>query len=307
MNPARGPLMTKTDVFVGHFGPRLKRFEGALDKALPGPEESPERLHQAMRHASLGGGKRMRPLLVYSAAEALSLADAQVDSLAVAVEMIHAYSLVHDDLPAMDDDDLRRGNPTCHRAFDEATAILAGDALQARAFEVLAMDGGMAGSPEARMRMIRGLASACGSRGMAGGQAEDLQAVGQSLDRAALEAMHRKKTGALIRFCVVAPAWLRAADGPTRSALHRFGALIGLAFQIHDDILDETGETSELGKPADSDRQANKPTFTSILGLEASREKARELGRQALECLECFGPRGDSLARLARYTVERSR
>ncbi len=297
--------MTVNDGFQEHFTPRLKRFESNLERALPRADEAPTSLHQAMRYAVLGGGKRIRPLLVYSAAEALSLEDTRVDALAIAVEMIHAYSLVHDDLPAMDDDDLRRGQPTCHVAFDEATAILAGDALQALAFEVLSSDRGLTGSAAARLRMVRGLAAACGSRGMAGGQAHDLEAVGCRLDREALETMHRMKTGALIRYCVVAPAWLCEIDGARRSSLHRFGSLVGLAFQIHDDILDETGDAVETGKPRDSDRDRNKPTFTSTLGLETSRELARDLSEQALGCLREFGPQSESLARLARFAVDR--
>lgn len=306
--PVDEALTARTDEGLGtHFGPRLHRFESALEQALPRESESPEILHQAMRYAVLGGGKRIRPLLVYSASEALGLEDAQVDNLAVAVELIHAYSLVHDDLPAMDDDDLRRGRPTCHKAFDEATAILAGDALQALAFQILASDKGLPGPPAVRIHAVRALATACGSRGMAGGQAHDLEAVGKQLSQEQLEAMHRMKTGALIRFSVVAPAWLCEIDGNRRAALHRFGSLIGLAFQIHDDILDETGTADVTGKPRDSDREANKPTFTSTLGLEASRDLAGKLSQQALDCLEGFGPQAGSLAMIARYTVNRSR
>ena len=295
------------DAVTARFGPRLKRFEQRLEAALPDADESPRDLHGAMRYAVLGGGKRIRPLMVYAAAEALGMAEEQVDAIAVAVELIHAYSLVHDDLPAMDDDDLRRGRPTCHRAYNEATAILAGDALQALAFEILAEDARLGRNPESQVRVIRGLASACGARGMAGGQALDLAAVGETLDRTRLEAMHRLKTGALIRFAVVSPAWAMSADGAARAALHRYGSLVGLAFQIHDDVLDETGDVAELGKNTEADRDRNKPTFPSILGLEASRELSEKLGRQALDCLEPFGPPGESLAELARYAVDRRR
>lgn len=295
------------DILQERFAPRLKRFEHRLEARLPAADDPPESLNAAMRYAALGGGKRIRPLLVYAAAEALGLAEDKVDAVAVAVELIHAYSLIHDDLPAMDDDDLRRGRATVHKVYDEATAILAGDALQALAFEILADAPPMAHNAGAQVRVIRGLAAACGARGMAGGQAQDLAAVGRQLDRSQLEAMHRLKTGALIRFAVVAPAWLCEADGARRAALHRYGSLVGLAFQIHDDVLDETGDVTELGKHPDADRNRNKPTFPSVLGLDASRELAERLDQQALDCLEPFGPPGESLAELARYAVDRRR
>ncbi len=226
-----------------------ERVEGALMRWLPRPNAPPELLHHAMRYCVLNGGKRIRPILVYATGRALALKSGQLDAPACAVELIHSYSLVHDDLPAMDDDDLRRGQPTCHKAFDEATAILAGDALQTLAFQVLARDQTMAVGAEQRLRMIENLAQASGSRGMAGGQALDLAAVGQELDLARLEHMHIHKTGALIR-ASVRLGTLFAPDLDTRliRQLDRYAKCIGLAFQIRDDILDVSGDTQVLGK-----------------------------------------------------------
>lgn len=293
-----------TDLLAERFAPRLEHLEQRLGNALP---NGADRLAEAMRYAVLGGGKRIRPLLAYASARALRLHETQVDAIALAVEIIHAYSLVHDDLPAMDDDDLRRGRPTCHRKFDEATAILAGDALQALAFEILANDPPLSVNPAAQVKIMGQLANACGAQGMAGGQALDLAAVGRTLNSDELKAMHRLKTGALIRFSVAAPAWFAGVDDDSKVALDRYGWLVGLAFQIHDDVLDETGDVRQLGKPIASDRKQEKPTFAGVMGLEASREQAFELREKALACLGRFGADGDDLAFLARYAVERER
>ncbi len=285
----------------------LDRVERALERCLPDATTDPIRLHQAMRYAVLGGGKRARSLLVYATAETLGLDPARLDAAAAAVECIHAYSLVHDDLPAMDDDDLRRGRPTCHRAFDEATAILAGDALQVLAIELLARDSALAADAATRLVMIELLAIASGSGGMAGGQAIDLAAVGKQLTLTELEFMHARKTGALIRASVlIAAAAQPALDGRKREALARYGARIGLAFQIHDDVLDEAGLTETLGKRSGADRARGKPTFPSVVGLERSREMARTLQQEAVAALGPFGPEADPLRWLAEYLVTRS-
>jgi geranylgeranyl pyrophosphate synthase len=280
------------------------RFEDVLDRHLPAGDSAPKSLHQAMRYAALAGGKRFRPILVYAAGEALCIEPERLDPIALAIELIHAYSLVHDDLPAMDDDDLRRGQPTCHRAFGEATAILAGDALQALAFEVLAA--GLQGEPNG-LAVIHEIAHACGSGGMAGGQALDLAAVGQSLDREGLEEMHRLKTGALIRAAVVAPCLLEEGAGGACRQLGGYGECIGLAFQVRDDILDVTGDSAVTGKSTLADSALDKPTFVSILGLEESRDQAGNLRDQALSALEHV--KGDTavLAWLAAYVVRRDR
>ncbi len=278
--------------------------EQALADALPDVEASPERLHQAMRYAVLGGGKRLRPVLVYAAGAAVGVTPEQLAAPAVAVELIHAYSLVHDDLPAMDDDDLRRGRPTCHKAFDEATAILAGDALQALAFQVLAED--RTGSVETRLQRLQLLATACGSQGMAGGQALDLEAVGRVLDPERLEAIHRLKTGALIRASVLLGALGKPdLDAAERAALDDYAAAIGLAFQIQDDILDVTTETATLGKTQGADLARGKPTYPALLGLEEAQERARALVERARVRLRPFGERAEVLRWLADYVVRR--
>jgi geranylgeranyl pyrophosphate synthase len=284
-----------------------ERIERVLDQALALPDPGTARLRDAMRYSALGGGKRLRPILVYTTGEALGAPAALLDDAAAAVEMIHVYSLVHDDLPAMDDDDLRRGRPTCHRAFDEATAILVGDSLQALAFELLAA--GPSSDPAAciaRLDMIRLMSQGIGTRGMAGGQAIDLGSVGRRLDIAALEDMHRRKTGALIETSVLlgaVAAGLR--DGPQYEALHLFAREIGLAFQIQDDILDVAGTTAALGKIAGADAAHSKPTYPSTIGLDASRQKASELRDRALRSLETLGPKTGMLAELARFVVSR--
>jgi len=284
-----------------------ERIEAALDHWLPTETQSPERLHRAMRYSTLDGGKRVRAVLVYMTGQVFDIPLQRLDGPAWAVEMIHAYSLIHDDLPAMDNDDLRRGKPTCHKAFDDATAILAGDGLQALAFEVLASDPAMAASADQRLKMVAELARASGPAGMVGGQAIDMAAVGQPLTLEALQQMHRLKTGALLRASVRLGAFAHA--GLTDSELARLGTYadaIGLAFQIRDDILDVEADTQTLGKPQGSDEARNKPTYTSLLGLEGARQKARELHSEALESLSGFGTAADPLRQIATYIVERA-
>jgi len=282
------------------------RVEAALERWLPAADASPERLHEAMRYAVLGGGKRIRPVLVYLTGEALGVPNDRLDGPAAAVELIHAYSLVHDDLPAMDDDDLRRGRPTCHKAFDEATAVLAGDALQVLAFEILARDSAMTPDPDQRLEIIGLLARASGTAGMAGGQAIDLAAEGRPMTLDALEHMHRLKTGALIHASVMMAA--ASADGLPegwRTALDAYGHAIGLAFQIQDDILDVEGETELLGKRAGADEARHKPTYPSVAGMDAAKRRLGELHAQAIAALAPLGPAGDPLARLSEWLTER--
>jgi geranylgeranyl pyrophosphate synthase len=282
------------------------RVEAVLNRFLPSEQTHPAVLHGAMRYSILGGGKRIRPLLVYAAGEALGADAAALDAAACAVECIHAYSLVHDDLPAMDDDALRRGKPTCHKAFGEATAILAGDALQTLAFQVLANAHMGKLRAEHRVRMIELLAQAAGSRGMVGGQALDLAAIGTDLDIAQLEDMHVHKTGALIRASVLLGAYcVQDLPEPARGALDHYGKYIGLAFQIQDDILDVTGSTEELGKQAGADRALNKPTYPALLGLNGARQRADELHQAALECIAGLDQRADPLRWLSEYIVAR--
>jgi farnesyl diphosphate synthase len=284
-----------------------ERVDAALAQWLPNAELPPQNLHAAMRYAALGDGKRIRPVLVYGAGAALGVEPARLDGPACAVELIHAYSLVHDDLPAMDDDDLRRGRPTCHRAFDEATAILAGDALQTLAFQILARAPQSSLDPAARLAMLETLARASGSRGMAGGQALDIAAVGRQLDLAQLENLHIHKTGALIRASVRLGtlAAAQAAAAQTK-ALDHYAKCIGLAFQVQDDILDVAGDTATLGKTGGKDAAADKPTYPALLGLEGARRKAAELLQDALDSLAGFGSEAQPLRQLARYIVGRA-
>jgi len=254
----------------------------------------------------LGGGKRLRPLLVYAAGQALGCDGTILDAPACAVEIIHAYSLVHDDLPAMDDDDLRRGRPTCHIVFGEAMAILAGDALQALAFEILATPH-EGDDPAGRIAMLRALGFACGAEGMAGGQAFDLSAVGTRLSLSELERMHAYKTGALIRASVRLGALAAGCtDAGLLARLDRYGHAVGLAFQVRDDILDIEGESAVIGKTAGKDAAADKPTFPSIIGIEASRERLTQLVNEALDAITPFGEKGEWLAGLARYSAYRT-
>ncbi len=283
-----------------------RRVERAIERRLPGTELFPQRLHGAMHYATLNGGKHFRPLLIYAAAEALDLAAERVDGLAAAIEMIHAYSLVHDDLPAMDDDQLRRGKATCHIAFDEAIAILAGDALQALAFRVLSQDDGLRCDAQARIRIIAHIAQAIGSHGMAGGQAIDLESEGQQLNAAELEAMHIHKTGALIRAAVVTVAYT-VPDLPvtTEQALDRYAKCVGLAFQIHDDILDETSTTDEMGKNVGVDRARSKNTYPTLFGLSESGRMAAALIEEAQSQLKILGAKASRLHALADFVIQR--
>jgi len=281
------------------------RVARTLEQVLPGADSHPARLHQAMRYVTLDGGKRIRPLLVYSAGAAVGVTPESLDAPACAVELIHAYSLVHDDLPAMDDDDLRRGKPTCHKAFDEATAILVGDALQSLAFQVLSE--AVAVAADIRLQWTRILAQAAGSHGMAGGQAIDLGAAGKQLNLAELEDMDIHKTGALIRASVLMGALGQPAlSTEQRQQLDHYAKCIGLAFQICDDILDVTTDTATLGKPQGSDLAHAKPTYPALLGLDTAREHARALYQQALASLAAFGSAAEPLRRIAAYIIERS-
>ncbi|SMF95963.1 farnesyl diphosphate synthase [Methylomagnum ishizawai] len=282
------------------------RAEAALDARLPAATRMPERLHQAMRYSALGGGKRLRPLLTYATGIALDLPLDLLDGPAAAVEFIHVYSLIHDDLPAMDDDALRRGKPTCHVAFDEATAILAGDGLQALAFHVLAHDPNLQVPAENRLAMIETLASASGSYGMVGGQAIDLDAVGTTLDLPSLENMHIRKTGALIRASVKLATLAQVPhDKAAADKLDHYAKCIGLAFQIKDDILDEESDTQTLGKTQGKDRDHNKPNYPALLGLNGAKEKAQELHEEALASLAGFGAEADLLRALSLFIIER--
>lgn len=282
------------------------RVEQALAHHLPSTEAEPALLHTAMRYSTLGGGKRVRAALVYAAGEALGAPADELDAAACAVELIHAFSLVHDDLPSMDDDDLRRGRPTCHKKFDEATALLVGDALQTLAFEVLASDSSDPDTVRARLAMVQALAVASGSNGMAGGQALDIEATGQSLTPEQLIRVHEMKTGALIHASVVMGALAATSvNGDIRAKLDDFGRCIGLAFQIVDDILDVTSDTKTLGKPQGSDLEANKATFPAVMGLEEARKRADSLLESALASLEPLGDNARSLAEIARFIVHR--
>jgi len=299
--------MANNEALAAYLEACRTRIETALDRCLPQETTQPERLHKAMRYTTLDGGKRIRPVLVYAAGRALGVDPERLDGPACAVELIHAYSLVHDDLPAMDDDDLRRGKRTCHRAFDEATAILTGDSLQTLAFKILARDKAMEADAEIRLRMVEALAIASGSRGMAGGQALDLEAVGKELNPAQLENMHIHKTGSLIHASVRLATLLQpGADSVQVRGLEHYAKCIGLAFQVQDDILDVAGDTDTLGKTQGKDQSQNKPTYPSLMGLEASRRMARRLCQEAQESLESLDELADPLRWLAEYVVDRS-
>jgi len=283
------------------------RVERALDARLPGENILPQTLHQAMRYSVLDGGKRTRPLLTYATGQALGIAEDALDAQACAVEFIHVYSLIHDDLPAMDNDDLRRGKPTCHKAFDDATAILAGDALQALAFEVLANDSAITVGAEARLKMIAALTRASGSQGMVGGQAIDLSSVGRMLTLPELENMHIHKTGALIRASVNLAALSKPDLEPAvAKKLDHYAKCIGLSFQVKDDILDVESDTATLGKTQGKDEDNDKPTYPALLGMAGAKQKAQELHEQAVESLAGFGAEADLLRDLSLYIIERS-
>jgi farnesyl diphosphate synthase len=290
--------------FQAWMGEVQARIEAALARVLPGAHMAPARLHEAMRYATLEGGKRVRPLLVFAGGEVAGASAERLELAACAVELIHAYSLVHDDLPCMDNDVLRRGKPTVHVEFDEATALLAGDALQSAAFQLLA-DQRLADDPRAQLDMVKTLAVAAGSRGMAGGQQIDLESIGKSLTLPELEFMHIHKTGALIRAAVTLGAACGQLDATQRNALDRYGKAMGLAFQVVDDVLDYEGSTTTLGKTAGKDSRQGKPTYVSALGLPAARERASELRAEALAAVEPLGSRARRLAQLADFIVLR--
>jgi len=284
------------------------RVERELDAWLPAATAVPGRLHAAQRYSVLGPGKRIRPALVYATATTLGVPLEQVDAAACAVELIHCYSLVHDDLPAMDDDDLRRGRPTCHRQFDEATAILAGDSLQVLAFHLLASHPGLPPDATVRVRIIDTLAVASGTAGMAGGQALDLAAEGGSLTVADLERLHALKTGALIRASVLIAAHCRSGLGADQlEALSIFGDRVGLAFQVQDDILDVEGDVQVIGKPPGSDQARGMPTYPAITGMAAARSRVRQLHDEASWQLAAHGWQDSPLADLAHWLLTRNR
>ncbi len=293
---------------AGDFGVRapsyLDRIAQALDQRLPRADTDPPRLHQAMRYAC-EGGKRVRALLVYATGEVLGVAPAQLDSAACAVELIHAYSLVHDDLPAMDDDDLRRGRPTVHKAWDEATAILVGDTLQTLAFGVLADERLTPLPAQRRIRMLASLAEAAGSLGMAGGQAVDIESEGQSIALERLESLHLRKTGALIRVSLRLAADAAGAGAPLTAALERCGNRLGLAFQVQDDVLDITASTETLGKTGGKDLAQQKSTFPALLGLNGARQRTAQLFHEARSALGPFGAKAAPLLWLADHIAQR--
>ncbi|HJS89061.1 MAG TPA: farnesyl diphosphate synthase [Steroidobacteraceae bacterium] len=294
------------DAFAAQLEAWRTRMEAALASRLPRTDQTPERLHAAMRYSVLGGGKRVRPILLFATARALGLEEDRVEAAACALELVHVYSLVHDDLPAMDDDDLRRGRPTCHKAYDEATALLVGDALQSLAFELLARDAALPSEAAIRLRLVQLLAEAIGSLGMAGGQAIDLEAEGRKLAIAQIEEMHSMKTGALIRASVMMGAACAPALEPHLArSLAGFAAPIGLAFQIQDDLLDVLSDTATLGKAAGADRERGKPTYPSVLGVSASQEQVRRLHGEAMESLSPLGSRADALRGVTDWLLAR--
>jgi farnesyl diphosphate synthase len=292
------------------FAERIDHYRSRVDQKLADvlrdDDETPERLLEAMRYSVLGGGKRVRPLLVYASGAAVRADEAALDAIAAAVELIHAYSLVHDDLPAMDDDDLRRGRPTTHREFDEATAILAGDALQALAFEVLATDRALAARPDAQLKIVAWLARAAGPRGMVGGQTLDMEAEGRRVDERGLERIHRGKTGALIRAAIMMPSELGPLRPDQRANLDVFASDIGLVFQIRDDLLEVEQDTATLGKNAGSDAGNDKSTYPGVLGAEGAKRRAAELQQRAVGALRTLGSGADGLEWLSQFILNRS-
>ncbi len=280
------------------------RFEDTLKRLLPQAEVAPQRLHAAMRYSVLEGGKRVRPLLAFAAGELGGAPVARVEIAAAAVELIHAYSLVHDDMPCMDDDVLRRGKPTCHVEYDEATALLVGDALQSLAFQLLS-EHRLSDDASRQLQMVKLLAVASGSRGMAGGQAIDLASVGKQLTLPELEQMHIHKTGALIRASILLGAHCGNLDQAQLDKLDRYGKCIGLAFQVVDDVLDSEADTATLGKTAGKDADNDKPTYVTLLGVQAAKEMAAELHGDALDTLVEFGAAAQRLRELADFIVKR--
>ena len=290
--------------FQGWTNTHLSRFETVLGGLLPPGDVAPQRLHQAMRYAVLDGGKRVRPLLAFAAAELVGAELSRAHIAAASVELIHAYSLVHDDMPCMDDDVLRRGKPTCHVQYDEATALLVGDSLQTLAFQLLA-EHRLSDDASRQLEMIKLLAVASGSRGMAGGQAIDLASVGKSLSVPELEFMHIHKTGALIRAAILLGAHCGNATAAQFSRLDHFGKCVGLAFQVVDDVLDAEADTVTLGKTAGKDADNDKPTYVTLLGVQAARAMARQLHQDALDSLVEFGGAAQRLRELADFIVLR--
>ena len=298
--------MPHSDQLQSFMNSYQKRVNLALENCLQAMPCPDPKLDEAMNYSLTGDGKRIRPILAYAAGNATGSSDKQLDIAACAVEMIHAFSLIHDDLPAMDDDDLRRGRATCHRAFDEATAILAGDALQTMAFEILS-SGDTELSSEQRLKMITQLAKATGAQGMTGGQAIDLAAVGNHLSLQQLEAMHSLKTGALIRASVLLGGLCNPnITDAELDMLDQYALCIGLCFQIQDDILDVIGDTETLGKPQGSDQEQAKPTYPALLGLEAAKQRAREQHDMAIEHLAPLGEKANTLRQIADYIIERN-
>jgi geranylgeranyl pyrophosphate synthase len=295
-----------TDAFGAQLEAWRMRMEHALAARLPEPDKVPARLHEAMRYSVLGGGKRIRPALLFATARTLGLSEDEVEAAACAIELVHVYSLVHDDLPAMDNDDLRRGRPTCHKAYDEATALLVGDALQPLAFQLLASDPKLPASPAIRLRLVDMLAQAIGTFGMAGGQAIDLAVQGMRLDIGQVEDMHARKTGAVIRASVLMAAeCVPPLDPNLYAALTRFASAVGLAFQIQDDLLDVTGDASMLGKATGADSERAKPTHPAVIGIPASQQRVKLLHSQAINALAPFGDRAETLRSLAHWLLSR--
>lgn len=293
--------MTNLTSFLGSCSQRVETF---FDNHLPSKNQAPTTLHGAIRYSSMNGGKRIRPALVYATAEAINLSLEQVDCIAASIELMHCYSLIHDDLPAMDDDDLRRGKPTCHRKFDEATAILAGDAMQAISFSMLTDQNIIGPDAGVRAQLTFLLANAVGSQGMAGGQAMDLAAVDKNISIESLEFIHRQKTGCLIQACIdMTQTCCTTLSEQQRVSLLQFSEHLGIAFQIRDDILDEISDTETLGKPQGSDREQHKPTYVSILGIEESEHRCNNFYEQAMLCLENFDERANWLRLLTQHIV----
>ena len=298
-------MTTEFSDFQAWMGDVQARMEAALARLLPAPAAVPARLHEAMRYAVLEGGKRVRPLLCFAAGELTGAAPERLEIAGAAIEMIHAYSLVHDDMPCMDDDVLRRGKPTVHVEYDQATALLVGDALQSLAF-YLVCDSRLSDSPAVQLEMVKALALAAGSRGMAGGQAIDLESTGKSLSLPELEFMHIHKTGALIRAAAVLGAHCgQALEAREAENLDRYAKCVGLAFQVVDDVLDCDANTATLGKTAGKDAMQGKATYVSAMGLARAKEFAEDLRRQAHTAIDSFGARAARLGQLADFIVLR--
>ena len=306
MNPINYKSLPSMNNFPAWSSSIQQRTERVLDEILPAADIAPTRLHEAMRYAVLGGGKRVRALLAHAAGEFCNAVPQRIDAAAAAVEFIHAYSLVHDDMPCMDDDDLRRGKPSCHRKYDDATALLVGDALQSLAFQILAQPA-LHSEPKRQLEMLHLLAVASGSRGMAGGQAVDLASVGANLNQAELEYMHIHKTGALIRAAALLGGYsAEYADTKRIQAIDHYAQSIGLAFQVVDDILDAEADTVTLGKTAGKDADSNKSTYVTILGLARAKQLAQELYENALAPLSAYGAEAQLLTQLAAFITQRN-